>query len=237
MSKNINYKYLSYLQALFVAVLLIINLIGASKVSQISFTNFFNGQNISFSIGSGILFFPISYLLGDLLTEVYGYDASRKVIWTGFGILIFATLMVQFILLMPPAPSWPHQKAFEETLGISWRISLSSFVAFATGEFINSFVMAKMKVLTKGSKLWMRAIGSTVCGEAFDTLLFYPLAFWGNPDFPIALLGQIMLANYLGKVIWEIVAMPLTYIIVNWLKKAEDEDYFDTNTDFNPFHA
>ena len=145
--------------------------------------------------------------------------------------------MVQFILLMPPAPSWPHQKAFEETLGISWRISLSSFVAFATGEFINSFVMAKMKVLTKGSKLWMRAIGSTVCGEAFDTLLFYPLAFWGNPDFPIALLGQIMLANYLGKVIWEIVAMPLTYIIVNWLKKAEDEDYFDTNTDFNPFHA
>lgn len=237
MNKTPNYKYLSFLQALFVAILLIVNLIGASKVSQINLPIPFSEQVFSFSIGAGILFFPISYLLGDVLTEVYGYDASRKVIWSGFSILIFGTLMVQFILLIPPAPSWPHQKAFEEVLGISWRISLASFIAFATGEFVNSFVMAKMKILTQGSKLWMRTIGSTLCGEAFDTALFYPLAFWGNPDFPPVLLGQIMLANYSGKVLWEILATPLTYIVVSWLKKAEHEDYFDTNTNFNPFHV
>jgi queuosine precursor transporter len=229
------YKYLSYLQALFIGLLLIINLIGASKISQINLIIPFIQKPVSFVIGSGILFFPISYLIGDLLTEVYGYEASRKVIWTGFGILILGTLMVQLILIMPPVPSWPHQKAFEETLSISWRISFASLVAFAAGEFANSYVLAKMKLWTKGSKLWTRTIGSTICGEAFDTALFYPLAFLGNTDFPLLLLGKVMFANYIGKVFWEIIATPFTYIVVKWLKKAENEDYFDTNTDFNPF--
>lgn len=136
---------------------------------------------------------------------------------------------------MPAAPGWTHQAAYEEVFAISWRIAASSLVAFAIGEFVNSFVMAKMKIWTNGSKLWTRTIGSTVCGEAMDTLVFYPLAFLGNPDFTLPLLGQIMLANYTGKVVWEVLATPLTYAAVGWLKKAEHEDYFDKETDFNPF--
>jgi uncharacterized integral membrane protein (TIGR00697 family) len=236
MIERTNYKYLSYIQALFIGVLLIINLIGAGKVSLIDFTFPLFNYHVSFPIGTGILFFPISYLIGDLLTEVYGYSVSRKVIWTGFAILILATLMVQFIVQMPAAPDWSHQKAYQEVFNISWRIAGASIIAFASGEFVNSFVLAKMKIWTKGSKLWTRTIGSTVCGEAFDTLIFYPLAFLGNPDFSLLLIGQIMFANYLGKVIWEIVATPLTYTIVGWLKNAEKEDYFDKETDFNPFH-
>ncbi len=236
LQKRTDYKYLNYIQALFICILLVVNLIGASKVSQITLPNAFSNSPFQFVIGTGIIFFPISYLIGDLLTEVYGYSASRKVIWTGFGILILSTLLVQLVLKMPPAPDWPHQKAFEEVFSISWRVAAASVTAFAAGEFVNSFVMAKMKLWTKGSMLWSRTIGSTICGEAFDTIIFYPLAFLGNPDFPLQVLGQIMLANYLGKVIWEIAATPLTYIVVNWLKKAEHEDYFDSDTDFNPFH-
>jgi queuosine precursor transporter len=227
-SKRSNYKYLSYIQALFICLLLIINLIGAAKVVLVNFTLF--GKVVSFPIGAGIVFFPISYLIGDLLTEVYGYSASRRVIWSGFGALIFGTLMVQAIVQMPPANNWPHQAAYEEVFSFSWRIVASSLVAFAMGEFVNSFVMAKLKLATKGSHLWSRTIGSTICGEAMDTLVFYPLAFIGNPDFSLQLIGQIMLANYIGKVIWEVVATPFTYVLVNWLKKAEHEDYFDTNT-------
>lgn len=236
LTRRENYKYLHYIQALFICVILIVNLVGAGKVSLIHFQLPFGGHEFHWPIGTSILFFPLSYLIGDLLTEVYGYSPSRQVIWTGFGLLIFSTLMVQFIVAMPPAPNWPHQKAYEEVFAISWRIAASSLTAFAAGEFVNSFVLAKMKVFTNGSKLWTRTIGSTICGEAIDTLIFYPLAFLGNPDFPLLLLGQIMLSNYLVKVLWEILATPLTYIAVNWLKKAEAEDYFDRNTDFNPFH-
>jgi queuosine precursor transporter len=231
-----NHRYLPYIQAIFISVLLVINLVSASKVSLIQFTLPLVNHLVSFPIGTGILFFPISYLIGDLLTEVYGYSISRRVIWTGFGVLIFSTLMIQFVVNMPPAPGWPHQKAFEEVFAVSPRMAASSIVAFAAGEFANSFVLAKMKVLTGGSKLWARTIGSTICGEALDTLIFYPLAFLGNPDFSLGLLGSIMLVNYLGKVTWEVIATPLTYVVVGWLKKAEGEDYFDKNTDFNPFH-
>ncbi|MDX1921209.1 MAG: queuosine precursor transporter [Candidatus Caenarcaniphilales bacterium] len=235
MARRTNYKYIGYIQALFICLLLVINLIGAAKVSLISIPLPFVDKIWAFPIGTGIIFFPLSYLIGDVLTEVYGYSYSRKVIWTGFGSLILATLMVQFIVSMPAAPDWTHQKAYEEVFNISWRIAASSLTAFAIGEFVNSFVMAKMKIWTNGSKLWTRTIGSTICGEAMDTLVFYPLAFLGNPDFPLLLLGQIMLANYLGKVVWEVLATPLTYLVVNWLKRAEHEDYFDKETDFNPF--
>ena len=214
--------------------MLIINLVGAGKISVLDFKLF--GEHFVIPFGTGIVFFPLSYLIGDVLTEVYGYSPSRKVIWSGFGILIFATLMVQFIVAMPPMPGWPHQKAYEEVFNISWRVAASSLIAYSVGEFANSFVMAKMKLLTNGSKLWARTIGSTVCGEALDTLIFYPMAFLGNPDFPLPLLGSIMLVNYAAKVLWETAATPLTYLVVGWLKKAEAEDYYDKDTDFNPFH-
>jgi len=231
-----NYKYLHYIQALFICVILIVNLVGANKVSILNVSFPFWPYSLSWPFGTGILFFPVSYLIGDLLTEVYGYATSRMVIWTGFAVLILSTLMVQFILLMPPAPDWPHQKAYEDVFSISWRIASASLIAFASGEFVNSFVMAKMKLLTKGNQLWTRTIGSTIFGEAVDTILFYPLAFLGNAAFSPSLIGQIMLSNYLVKVCWEIIATPLTYFVINWLKKAEAEDYFDTNTNFNPFH-
>jgi uncharacterized integral membrane protein (TIGR00697 family) len=233
-TNNPNHRYLSYVQGAFITILLVINLIGASKVSILQFHLPWQ-KDFSMLIGTGILFFPISYLIGDILTEIYGYAASRKVIWTSFGCLIFANIMVQLILWLPPSPDWPHQKAFEETLGISWRISGSSIIAFAAGEFVNSYILAKIKVWTRGSFLWFRAIASTSCGEALDTLIFYPLAFWGNPDFPSNVLLQLMVVNYSGKVLWEVLATPLTYLIVNWLKKAENYDHYDLQTDFNPF--
>lgn len=224
-----NYKYLPYIQALFITVLLIVNLVAAGKVT------FFQFKEFSFPFGAGILFFPISYLIGDLLTEVYGYAPTRRVIWTSFAVLILANIMVQLILLMPPDQSWPHQKAYQEVFSTSWRLAFSSIIAFSAGEFTNSFVLAKLKVLTNGSKLWARTIGSTICGEAIDTLIFYPLAFFGNPDFSVLLILSLMKVNYICKIVWEVLATPLTYLIVNWLKKAEHEDYFDRKTDFNPF--
>ncbi|MDX1917579.1 MAG: queuosine precursor transporter [Candidatus Caenarcaniphilales bacterium] len=228
------YKYLGFLQALFICILLVVNLIGAGKVSLLTIP--WLPQSLVIPIGTGIIFFPLSYLLGDLLTEVYGYHASRRVIWTGFGALIVANLMVQVILHMPASPDWHLQKAYEDIFSISWRITVASIIAFAAGEFANSYVMAKMKLFTKGSKLWARTIGSTICGEALDTLVFYPLAFLGSADFSLTLIGQIMLSNYVGKVAWEVLATPLTYLVVGWLKKAENEDYYDSKTDFNPFH-
>ncbi len=224
-----DYKYLPYIQALFITVLLIVNLVAAGKVTLFEF------KQISFPFGTGILFFPISYLIGDLLTEVYGYAPTRKVIWTGFGVLILANLMVQLILLMPAAPSWPHQKAYQEVFAISWRLAFASIIAFSAGEFTNSFVLAKLKILTNGASLWIRTIGSTICGEAIDTLIFYPLAFLGNPDFPLSLIYSLMIINYMCKILWEVLATPLTYLVINWLKKSEHEDHFDRQTDFNPF--
>jgi uncharacterized integral membrane protein (TIGR00697 family) len=231
-----SYKFLPYLQALFICILLIANLIGAGKISQIEFTIPVFNKLISFPIGTGILFFPISYLIGDLLTEVYGFAQSRRLIWIGFGALILSTCVVQFIVWVPASAEWPNQTAYEKVFSISWRIVASSITAFAVGEFVNSYVMAKMKLITNGSKLWTRTIGSTICGEACDTLIFYPLAFLGNPDFPPSLIAGIMLANYLGKVLWEIIATPLTYAIIRWLKKSEHEDFYDRQTNFSPFH-
>jgi len=217
------YRYYDLVLAAFVTVLLCANLIGAAKVCRIGPVTF----------GAGVLFFPISYVFGDVLTEVYGYARARKVVWAGFGALIFASFMTWAVLAFPPAPGWPHQVAFQTVFGSTPRIVLASLVAYFCGEFCNSYVLAKMKLLTSGRFLWMRTIGSTIAGEAVDSLIFYPLAFlgvWSND-----LVARVLVSNYLLKVGWEAVMTPLTYRVVNALKRAEREDYYDRDTDFTPF--
>lgn len=217
------YRYYDLVMAAFVTVLLCANLIGASKVATL----------FGYTFGAGVLFFPISYVFGDILTEVYGYARARKVVWAGFGALLFASLMSAIVLAFPPAPGWPHQAAFETVLGGTPRIALASLVAYFSGELTNSFVLAKMKVKTEGRFLWARTIGSTIAGEAVDSLIFYPLAFLGVWTTPQVL--AVMLSNYLIKVGWEAVMTPFTYRIVAFLKRAEGEDYYDRDTDFTPF--
>lgn len=230
MQKRRSFKYYDLLMAAFVTVLLCSNLIGVHKVSYVNIP--FYGEYI---FGAGVLFFPISYLFGDILTEVYGFARSRKVIWAGFGALIFASFMSFVVTALPPAEtmSAEHRNAVSFIFGQTGRIVLASLLAFWAGEFVNSFVLAKMKLLTEGKFLWMRTIGSTFAGEAVDSAIFYPLAFlgtWSNKQ-----VVSVMIGNYLLKVLWEVLATPFTYIIVNFLKNAEQEDHFDTDTDFNPF--
>jgi queuosine precursor transporter len=217
------YRYYDLVMAAFVTVLLCANLIGASKVASLWGVTF----------GAGVLFFPISYVFGDVLTEVYGYARARKVVWAGFSALIFASFMSWAILAFPPAAGWEHQAAFETVFANTWRIVLASLTAYFCGEFCNSYVLAKMKLWTDGRLLWSRTIGSTIVGEAVDSLIFYPLAFLGI--WPNDLVLRVLVDNYLLKVAWEVVMTPLTYKIVNFLKRAESEDYFDRHTNFTPF--
>jgi uncharacterized integral membrane protein (TIGR00697 family) len=217
------YRYYDLVMAAFVTVLLCANLIGASKVAALG----------GFSFGAGVLFFPISYVFGDVLTEVYGYARARKVVWAGFGALAFASFMSWAVLAFPPDPRWPHQAAFETVFGNTWRIVLASLVAYFCGEFCNSFVLAKMKLATNGRWLWTRTIGSTIAGELVDSLIFYPLAFLGTWE--RSLVYKVMVSNYLLKVGWEVAMTPLTYRVVGFLKRAESEDYYDRDTDFTPF--
>lgn len=217
------FRYYEFVMAAFVTVLLCSNLIGASKIASLG----------DFSFGAGVLFFPISYIFGDVLTEVYGYARARRVVWAGFGAMIFASFMSWIVLALPPAQGWEHQAAFETVFAATPRIVVGSLIAFFCGEFCNSYVLAKMKVATGGKFLWMRTIGSTIVGEGVDSLLFYPIAFYGI--WPNDLVVKVMFSNYLIKVGWEAVITPFTYLIVNALKKAEHEDHFDRHTDFNPF--
>lgn len=219
------YKYLDIATVIFVAVLLLSDLIAHNKIAQ------FNGV----SFGAGLIFFPVSYLLGDILTEVYGYSASRRVIWIGFSTLIISVLLIKLILLLPPAVSWHNQGAYETVFSNAPRTVLCSILAFWAGEFANSFTLAKMKLLTGGKYLWTRTIGSTIIGEGVDTLIFYPLAFGGLPSFSWELIFSIMIFNYTAKVLWEVFATPVTYKVVAFLKKQEQEDFYDYKTDFNPF--
>ena len=209
--------------AAFVTVIIASNMIGAEKIVTI----------FGLTFGGGILFFPISYFFNDILTEVYGYARSRKVVWAGFISLFFTMLMAQVILAIPPAEGCRYLKEYEIVYGQTPRIFLASLTAFISGEFTNSYILAKMKLLTNGRYLWTRTIGSTIAGEAVDSLIFYPLAFLGF--WSVTLLLKVMLMNYLIKVIWEIVATPLTYKVVGFLKRAENEDYFDRDTNFTPF--
>ena len=217
------YRYYDLVMAAFVTVLLCSNLIGAAKVAQLG----------GFTFGAGVLFFPISYVFGDVLTEVYGYARARKVVWAGFSALAFASFMSWAVLAFPPAEGWPHQAAYETVFGGTPRIVLASLIAYFCGEFCNSFVLAKMKLVTDGRLLWTRTIGSTIAGEAVDSVIFYPLAFLGV--WPTSQVLQVMLSNYVLKVGWEALMTPFTYRIVNFLKRAESEDYFDRTTNFTPF--
>ncbi len=220
-----SYKYYDLVMAAFVTVLLCANVIGAAKRCQIA----------GFTFGAGVLFFPISYVFGDVLTEVYGYARARKVVWAGFGGLAFASFMSWAILAFPPAPDWNQQAAYETVFGGTPRIVLASLVAYFCGEFCNSYVLARMKVRTEGRLLWTRTIGSTVVGEAVDSLVFYPLAFLGAPGWTQDQVVQVMAGNYALKVLWEVVMTPFTYRIVGFLKRAEHEDYYDRGTNFTPF--
>jgi len=221
------YRYFDLIMASFVCVVLCSNLIGVGKVTEI-------GTPLgSFKFGAANLFFPLSYLFGDILTEVYGYARSRRVVWAGFGALAFASLVSAVIVNLPPATGWSGQEVIEKAFGSTWRIALSSLIAFWAGEFANSFTLAKLKIAFGGKKLWVRTIGSTIAGEAVDTVIFYPLAFFGT--WPTDLLLTVMVTNYFIKVGWEVVATPLTYRVVGALKRAEHEDYFDRDTNFNPF--
>jgi len=231
------YKYYDLLMTGFVTVLLCSNLIGPAKVGYITFPFSIPllGENLSF--GAGNLFFPLGYIFGDVLTEVYGYARARKVIWAGFAAMLFATGMAWVIVHLPPSPNEPFntivQPAIETIFGNTWRIVCASIIAFWAGDFVNSYVMAKMKILTQGRWLWTRTIGSTVLGQGVDSMLFYPLAFMGIWTFD-TLLGVVVF-NWIFKITVEIVMTPVTYVVVNKLKRAENEDYLDVATDFTPF--
>ena len=217
------YKYYDLVMATFVTVLICSNIIGAAKVSTV----------YGLTFGAGVLFFPISYIFNDVLTEVYGYAKARKVVWAGFGALIFASLMAYVVVALPPAADWEGQGAYQTVFGQTPRIVLASMAAFFVGELSNSYVLAKMKIRTKGRFLWLRTIGSTIVGEGVDSAVFYPVAFfgvWSN-----SLLVEVLISNYLIKVGWEALITPITYKIVSFLKRAEGEDYYDYGTDFTPF--
>ena len=223
------YRYYDLIMAAFVCVLLCANLIGVTKVAQVEL---FGSKH---AFGAGNLFFPLSYLFGDILTEVYGYARSRRVVWAGFAALLFASVMSFVVVNLPPADGdwFPGQEVISKAFGSTWRIAGASLIGYCCGEFMNSFTLAKLKVLTEGKQLWMRTIGSTIIGESVDTIVFYPLAFYGS--WSNELLISVMIANYCLKVGWEVVATPLTYRVVNALKRAENEDYFDRDTNFTPF--
>lgn len=221
------FRYYDFVMAAFVAVLLLSNVIGAAKPAALTI----NGEQWVF--GAGILFFPLGYVIGDVLTEVYGYARARRVIWAGFVGLIFMAFMSWVVVSLPPAAGWPGQAAYESVFGQVWRIVAASITAFWAGEFVNSYVMARMKILTAGKHLWSRTIGSTVVGQGVDSLIFYPLAFLGV--WSTEQVVTVMITNWGLKVLWEAVLTPVTYIVVGWLKRKEGVDLFDEDTDFSPF--
>jgi uncharacterized integral membrane protein (TIGR00697 family) len=224
------YRYYEFVMVAFVVVLVCSNLIGPAKIAQV------DAPLLGvLTFGAGVLFFPISYVFGDILTEVYGYARARRVIWAGFAGLAFASFMAWVVVELPPAPFWKNQQAYEIAFGTTWRIAGASMVAYFCGEFVNSFVLAKMKIATAGKWLWTRTIGSTIAGEAVDSALFYPLAFYGSGIIPNEQLPKVMAFQFVAKVLVEVVFTPVTYKIVAALKRAEHEDYYDRHTDFSPF--
>jgi len=217
-----NFRYYDILVHIFVVVLLISNLVGP-KICAIG----------PLRVSGAQLLFPITYIFGDIFTEVYGYAGSRRAIWIGFFSSFLLALMGLFTVWVPPAPEWPNQSAFATVFNFVPRMVAASLIAFWGGEFTNSYVMAKMKLLTEGRYLWSRTVGSTVTGQAVDTTLVMILAFGGNA--PVKTIFNLIVSGYLFKVIYEVVATPITYLIVNSLKKAEGVDVYDRDTDFNPF--
>jgi uncharacterized integral membrane protein (TIGR00697 family) len=226
-----SYRYYDFVMAAFVTVLICSNFIGAAKQATVTLP-----LVGSVTFGAGVLFFPISYIFGDILTEVYGYGRDRRVVWAGFAGLAFATFMAWVVISLPPAGSEfmkSYQANLEGVFGNSWRIAAGSMIAFWCGSFANAYTLAKMKLLTQGKHLWTRTIGSTLVGELIDSSLFYFIAFygiWATGD-----LVKIIVAQYILKTTWEIVMTPVTYKVVAFLKRKENEDYYDRGTNFNPF--
>lgn len=223
-------RYFDFVMAAFVAILLLSNVLGAGKVAVIDLP--FVGL---WPFGAGILFFPISYVIGDVLTEVYGYARARRVIWAGFAALIFMAFMSWVVVVLPPAPDWGNQAAYETIFGQVPRIVFASMIAFWVGEFVNSYVLARMKLITGGRHLWARTIGSTIAGQAVDSLIFYPAAFLFAEGWTTELVLQVLVTQWALKVGWEALLTPATYLVVGWLKREEGLDVFDEETDFTPF--
>ena len=221
------FRYFDFVMAAFVAILLLSNVIGAAKLASLW----------GYTFGAGILFFPLGYVIGDVLTEVYGYARARRCIWAGFAALIFMAFMSWVVVSLPPAEGWTNQPAYEAVFGQVPRIVFASVVAFWAGEFVNSIVLAKLKVLTQGRYLWTRTISSTVFGQGVDSLLFYPLAFWGASGWTNDAVLTVMVTNWALKVLWEVLLTPVTYAVVGYLKRKEGVVVFDEGTDFTPFSA
>ncbi|PAX06556.1 queuosine precursor transporter [Sphingomonas lenta] len=226
------FRYFDFVMSAFVAVLLLSNVLGAGKVAEVVLPGV--GP---WPFGAGILFFPLSYIIGDVLTEVYGYARARRVIWAGFAATAFMAFMAWVVVALPPAPAWTNQAAYETVFGQVPRIVFASMAAFWAGEFVNAYVLARMKVWTGGRHLWARTIGSTVVGQGVDSLLFYPLAFWGAEGWTPRLVVTVLFTQWALKVGWEVLLTPVTYAVVGSLKRAEGVDVFDRGTDFTPFRV
>lgn len=216
-----NYKFLDLITAAF-AVVLILSNITSTKILSLGW----------FSFDGGTILFPLAYIFGDVLTEVYGYARARRVIWIGFAMNLLMVIVFWIVGKLPPAMDWGNQAAYEAILGVVPRIVAGSLVAYLVGEFLNSFTLAKLKIKTKGRFLWLRAIGSTIVGQFFDTTVFLLIAFAGI--LPWNLLLVVWISNYIFKILVEVILLPVTYRVVRLLKKKEEVDYFDVNTNFNP---
>jgi uncharacterized integral membrane protein (TIGR00697 family) len=225
-------RFYDLVMAAFVAILLLSNVLGAGKVAVVTLP--IVGE---WPFGAGILFFPVSYVIGDVLTEVYGYARARRVIWVGFAATVFMAFMAWVVVALPPAPDWTSQAAYETVFGQVPRIVVASMCAFWAGEFVNAYVLARMKVWSFGRHLWMRTIGSTVVGQGVDSLIFYPLAFLGAAGWTGELVVTVLFTQWALKVGWEVLLTPVTYAVIGALKRAEGVDVFDRETNFSPFAA
>ena len=216
-----NFKYLDIIAVVFATVLILSN-IASTKIAAVGWLSF----------DGGTILFPLAYLFGDILTEVYGYARARRVIWIGFAMNLLMVATFWIVGHLPADPMWGLQESFDNILGVVWRIVLASLIAYLVGEFMNSYVLAKLKVKTGGKKFWLRAIGSTVVGQFFDTTIFLVIAFAGI--LPWSLIWTIWIVNYIFKILIEVLLLPVTYRVVAWLKKTEEVDHYDTETAFNP---
>ena len=256
-SSQPQFKYYDLVMASFVAILLLSNIIGAAKLTFVDVAwwpqGWWPAPDGIFIYGAGILFFPLGYVIGDVLTEIYGFARARRVIWTGFAAMIFLAFMSWVVVGLPAFDGWSClasenlamkddpgavdgaicQQTYDSVFGSTWRIVLASITAFWAGEFVNSYVMARMKVWTQGKALWSRTIGSTIVGQGVDSLIFYPIAFWGIWSTEAVL--TVMVTNWLLKVAWEALLTPVTYQVIGWLKRREGVEIYDTDTDFSPF--
>jgi uncharacterized integral membrane protein (TIGR00697 family) len=223
-----NFKYYDYILGLFVAVLLISNLVSVKAVRIV-----LPGLNWAFSFDGGTLLFPFSYIFADILTEVYGYERSRRVIWSGFAGLALMAGLIWLVGVIPPDPMWEQQKAYDAVLMTAPRIALASIIAYFVGEFTNSYILSRLKIITRGKALWVRTIGSTLAGELVDSAIFVYLAFWGIWE--QSLIFTVFVSNYIFKTLYEIAATPLTYAATGWLKRVEREDHYDYDANYNPF--